>query len=234
MGRTGALRPKQMKTVVVGGHTRNIGKTSVMAALIQGLQCLDWTAVKITQYGHGICSRDGEPCGCAPTEHPFALSEEREARGHWDTCRYLVAGARRALWLRVRQGQLGEAFPALCEALGADNHVVIESNSILGLLRPAVYLFVLDSSARDFKASAVRYLALADALVPIESRIDAAAWPGLDSGLFSDKPVFSVTSTRYASGDLCRFVWKKLGLRDADLVLAGSTSTTEKEQTCPR
>jgi hypothetical protein len=223
-----------MNTVVVGGHTRNIGKTSVMAGLIHALRCLDWTAVKITQYGHGICSRDGEPCGCAPTEHAFVLSEEQDARGRWDTCRYLAAGARRALWLRVRQGQLEEAFPALREALASDDHVVIESNSILGLLRPAVYLVVLDSSARDFKTSALRYLALADALLPIESRIDAAAWPGLDTGLFRDKPVFSVTSSRPASGELCRFVWKKLGLRDADLVLAGSTSTTKKERTCPR
>jgi hypothetical protein len=223
-----------MKTVVVGGHTRNIGKTSVMAALIHGLQCLDWTAVKITQYGHGICSRDGEPCGCAPTEHPFVLSEEGDSRGRWDTCRYLAAGARRALWLRVRQGQLAEAFPALCEALVANDYVVIESNSIVDLFRPTAYLVVLDCSVRDFKASARRHLALADALVPIESRIDAAAWPGLDPRLLRDKPVFSATSSRYASPDLCRFVWKKLGLPDHDLVLAGSTPTTEKEQTCPR
>jgi len=205
-----------------------------MAALIHGLRCLDWTAVKITQYGHGLCSRDGEPCGCEPTEHPFVLSEEQDARGRWDTCRYLAAGAQRALWLRVRQGQLAEAFPALRAALGADDHVVIESNSILGFLRPAVYLVVLDGSARDFKASALRYLALADALVSVESRIDAAAWPGLDSRLVSNKPVFPVTSTRYTSADLSRFVWKKLGLPDDHLVLAGSTCTTEKEQTCPR
>ena len=223
-----------MKIVVVGGHARNIGKTSVMAALIQGLQGLAWTAVKITQYGHGICSRDGEPCGCAPTEHPFVLSEEDDARGRGDTCRYLAAGARRSLWLRVRQGQLAEAFPALWEALGADDHVMIESNSILGLLRPAVYLVVLDSSVRDFKPSARRYVGLADALVTVESRIDAAAWPGLDPRLLSDKPVFSVSPSRYASTDFYRFVWTRLGLQDDDLVLAGPTSATEREQKCPR
>jgi hypothetical protein len=228
------LRVQEMNAVVIGGHTRNIGKTSVMTALINGLRCLDWTAVKITQYGHGICSRDGEPCGCAPREHPFVLSEEGDARGRWDTCRYLAAGARRSLWLRVRQGQLAEAFPALCEALGADDHVMMESNSIMGLLRPAVYLLVVDSSARDFKATARHYLALADALVPVESRIDAAAWTGLDSRLWSEKPVFPVTPSKYASPDLCRFVWKKLGLRDVDLVSAGLTSTARKEQTCPR
>jgi len=207
-----------MKTVVVGGHTRNIGKTSVMAALIHGLRWLDWTAVKITQYGHGVCSRDGEPCGCAPTQHPFVLSEEQDACGGGDTCRYLAAGARRALWLRVRQGQLAEAFPALREALGGENYVIMESNSILELLTPVVYVVVLDSSARDFKASALRYLARADALVPVESRCDPAAWPGLDCRLFNEKPLFPVAPGKYASPNLHRFVCNKLGLKDADWV----------------
>lgn len=224
----------KMKTVVVGGHTRNIGKTAVMVGLIHGLRGLDWMAVKITQYGHGVCSRDAEPCGCAPQQHPFVLSEEQDARGRGDTCRYLAAGARRALWLRVRQGQLGEAFPTFCEALGGANYVVVESNSILEFLRPAVYLAVLDSSARDFKASALRYVAAADALVPVESRFDPAVWPGLDPRLLNAKPVFPVVPPRYESPDLCRFVRNKLGLGDADQLSPGSTYVAEKETTCPR
>lgn len=223
-----------MKTVVVGGHTRNIGKTSVMAGLIRGLRWLEWTAVKITQYGHGVCSQDGEPCGCAPSEHPFVLSEEQDASGRGDTCRYLAAGARRALWLRVRQGQLAEAVPTLSAALGGDNYVIMESNSILGFLRPVVYLAVLDSGARDFKASALRYLALADGLVAAELRFDATAWPGFDHRLFYEKPLFPLISRMYASPDLCRFVCDKLGLRDGYWVSVDVTPATEKEQKCPR
>src|SRR3954470_7194979 len=61
--------------VVVGGHSRNIGKTSVVAGLIRKLRDRKWTAVKITQYGHGVCANEGKACDCAPTEpeHPFAL-----------------------------------------------------------------------------------------------------------------------------------------------------------------
>ena len=54
-----------MSLVVVGGHSRNIGKTSVAAGLIAALPHYNWTAMKITQHGHGICSAAGEPCGCA-------------------------------------------------------------------------------------------------------------------------------------------------------------------------
>ena len=63
--------------VVVGGHSRNVGKTSVTAGIIRALPDFHWTAVKITQYGHGICSAEGESCECAVnSEHPYALSEE--------------------------------------------------------------------------------------------------------------------------------------------------------------
>ncbi len=200
----------QMKTVVVGGHSRNIGKTSVMASVIRALPFLDWTAVKITQYGHGICSRDGEPCGCAPEAHPFALAEEKDARGRGDTCRFLAAGARRALWVRVRQGQLATAFPSLARALRGAEYAIIESNSILEFLEPDLYLVVLDPARRDFKDSTRRFFIRADALVAIEPLRRARAWPGLDSAVFEGKPVFQVSRRDYFSPDLCRFVCDKL------------------------
>ena len=47
-----------MAIVVIGGHSRSVGKTSVVAGLIAALPELNWTALKITQFGHGICSAD--------------------------------------------------------------------------------------------------------------------------------------------------------------------------------
>ncbi len=203
-----------MKTVVIGGHTRNIGKTSVMARLIRELKHLGWTAVKITQYGHGICSLDGEPCGCAPQEHPFELTEERDAAGRGDTCRFLAAGAARSLWLRVRQGQLGDALPLLHQALEPADYVMMESNSILEYIEPTLYLVVLDSTRHDFKSSARQFLERADALVVIESGFDPRAWQLLDHRSFESKPVFPVASDSYWSRKLSRFVREKLRLFD--------------------
>ena len=71
-----------MAIVVVGGHTRNIGKTSVMAGLIAAMPEKHWTAFKITQFGHGVCSANGEPCDCETADHTIAVSEERGA-GKW-------------------------------------------------------------------------------------------------------------------------------------------------------
>jgi len=99
-----------MAVVVIGGHTRNIGKTSVMAGLLRALPQLQFTAIKITQYGHGICSANGEPCDCVTADHSLAVSEERDPASGTDTSRYLAAGAVRSLWVRTRQGQLAEAM----------------------------------------------------------------------------------------------------------------------------
>ena len=78
-----------MKMIMVGGHTRNIGKTSVIEGIIRALPEMNWTAVKVTQFGHGVCSINGEACDCAVTEHRFSISEERKEDSGTDTARFL-------------------------------------------------------------------------------------------------------------------------------------------------
>src|SRR5438309_4280401 len=125
-----------MAIVVIGGHSRNVGKTSVVAGLISALREFDWTAVKITQYGHGICSANGEACDCATGDHSWAISEERDRSGESDTSRFLVAGALRAYWVRTEQARLAEAMPSLRQRIEGASNVIIESNSVLKFLRP--------------------------------------------------------------------------------------------------
>src|SRR5579859_5699746 len=204
-----------MTTVVIGGHSRNIGKTSVMAELIRRVRPPEWAAVKITQYGHGVCSLDGEPCSCDPGEHGFVLSEERERKGRGDTCRFLQGGAPRSVWFRVRQGQLDRALPALMRALRREKWVMIESNSILGHMNPALYLFVLDPSRSDFKASARKYLERSDALITIGPARRKPSWPNVDAGILHSKPVFQLAAPDQLSAELIGFVRHKLGLDEA-------------------
>lgn len=174
--------------LVVGGHTRNIGKTSLVVDLIRTLPEAKWTAVKITQYGHGVCSINGEHCGCAPAEHAFSVSEETDRSGGSDTSRFLLAGAARAYWVRTKQGQLATAMPRMRETLRDSENVIVESNSLLGFIRPRLYLVVLDPRERDFKESAQRYLDLADAFVLRGST--PMDWPGIPGALIRSKPAF--------------------------------------------
>jgi hypothetical protein len=163
-----------MSIVVVGGHSRNIGKTSVVAGLIAAMPERQWTAIKITQYGHGVCSVNGESCGCAVDEHTTAISEERDRSGESDTSRFLVSGAARALWVRTKQGYLAEAMPELRKRIADAGNVIMESNSVLRFLRPDLYLTVLDYETADFKNSARDYLDQADAVILHVAKISMA------------------------------------------------------------
>ena len=129
-----------MAVVVVGGHSRNIGKTSLAAGLIAAFPECGWAAVKITQYGHGICSINGRACGCAAEEHRYALLEEKSREGRTDSSRFLVAGARRSLWLRTKQGQLDRAMPQLKPILETEQFVIMESNSVLEFISPTSWI----------------------------------------------------------------------------------------------
>src|SRR4051794_25330443 len=154
-----------MATVVVGGHSRDVGKTSVMAAIIARLPGMRWTAIKITQFGHGFCTANGEPCDCQTDEHTVAVSEERNPASGTDSARYLAAGAARSFWVRTRIGNLAAALPRLRKEMAAAENVILESNSILGFVRPDLYLSVVDPATADFKDSARLFLDRADALL---------------------------------------------------------------------
>jgi molybdopterin-guanine dinucleotide biosynthesis protein len=194
-----------MSIVVIGGHSRNIGKTSVVAGLIAALPQMNWTAVKITQYGHGICSANGEACDCVTDDHALALTEERSRTSGTDTARYLAAGARQSWWVRTRQGQLAEAMPRLRKLVAEAENVILESNSVLRFLRPDVFVSVVDPSVVDFKPSAQRYLDRADAIVLPEGT-SLAAWPGVSPALLARARHFPFQGTEYCPPALVQFV----------------------------
>ena len=194
-----------MKLVVVGGHSRNIGKTAVAAAIIAATRELGWTALKVTQYGHNLCSQDGQSCECAPEnpDHPFAINREENRDGRTDTSRFLTAGAAEAFWVRTPVGRLAEAMPAIRGLMEGKAYVIAESNSLLRFLRPDVYLVVLDGDTTDFKASARENLDRADAFVQVEGR---GSWEGVASSLIDRRPVFGVCRGSYSTEEMVEFV----------------------------
>ncbi len=200
-----------MATIVIGGHSRSVGKTSVVAGLISALPEFDWTAVKITQYGHGICSASGRCCDCATPDHSWAISEERDQSGKSDTSRFVLAGAGRALWVRTEQGRLAEAMPSLQRKLQGSPHVIIESNSVLKFLRPDLYIPVLDPATADFKNSAREFLDRANAVIlHIQNGGGEPAWQSVSLQPVAQRALFKINPPPYVTAEIVDFVRKKL------------------------
>ncbi len=174
--------------VVVGGHSRKIGKTSVVAAIIRETRDLDWTAVKITRHGHG------EP----------SLTEEINPAATGDSARYLTAGARRSYLLRAGEGRLADALPTLREVLQSSRNAILESNSVLEFFRPDLFLVVLDYAVPDFKESTRRFVGRADAFALLNGGLAPPAWAGLVP--FDTRPVFRVQPPEYVRPELIGLV----------------------------
>jgi hypothetical protein len=196
--------------VVVGGHSRSVGKTSVVAGLIAALPEYEWTAFKITQYGHGICSQNGESCHCATDDHSWAISEEKNRAGDSDTSRFLAAGAAHAWWVRTEQGRLAEALPTIRRKLAEAENAILESNSILKFVKPDLYLTVLDPATADFKRSAQEFLDRADAVILHETK--SGAWSGVSLKPVATRPTFPMKPPQYVTAELVNFVRDGLGV----------------------
>ena len=139
-----ALPPKPepgaafMAIVVIGGHSRSVGKTSVVAGLIAALPEYDWTAVKITQYGHGVCSANGEPCHCATGDHSlgdFGREGSHRRVGHFSLSGWRARRGRGGC-APSRDGWRRPCRPLRQQARGVARNVILESNSMLKFLRP--------------------------------------------------------------------------------------------------
>ena len=199
----GKERSSRWRVIVIDGHTRGIGKTQLVCDVIAAFPGASWIAGKITQYGHGVCARNGENCDCAPNEHVCALDWELHDDTGTDSARFLAAGARRSFWLRTKQGFLAEGLPLLRAAVmeaqtssyGELPTLILESNSLLQFLKPSLYFAVVDPSKEDFKDSARAALNRADALVlrcsATAFSAAAPAWAQLPSRLLRDKPSVS-------------------------------------------
>jgi hypothetical protein len=222
---------QRWRVIVVGGHTRSIGKTQLVCDVISAFPEAQWVAGKITQYGHGVCAQNGENCDCAPDEHICAVSWEIRADSGTDSARFLAAGAQRSFWLRTKQGFLAEGMPLLRTALreaaanndGGIANLILESNTLLQFVKPSLYLMVLDPAKADFKESARLQMDRASAFVlrnilpeGSEGGVGPMAWTGVPLQLLGRKPRFLQREGEILPATLAATVGLILTGRDAD------------------
>jgi hypothetical protein len=145
--------------VVVGGTSKDIGKTALVCAIIAALREFSWTAVKIT--GHDYESPSAHAGVAASPKR--TIREERIPGIATDTARYLAAGARRAL-LVTRDGAT-PPIEEIRQALGSDRNIIFESNRIVDVLRPDLCIALMGGASTQPKESFSRLLRVADLLV---------------------------------------------------------------------
>lgn len=189
-----------MTTIVIGGHSRKVGKTSLTAALIKALDSYSWTAAKISSHWH-----EDPPEGTSCVIH-----EEQTAGDTSDSARFLAAGAARSYWIRVREEQIERSFTALRPILQASPFVIIEGNCILRLIQPDLFIMVLKADVKDFKESARGILRRANAVVLVEGGPVSPSWMEFVRGQLTGIPVFATSEAAVLPPGLLELVRSRL------------------------
>lgn len=179
-----------MAILVVGGQTKGVGKTSVVAGLIAALPERRWVAFKIS-----LARPEDE------FEGAIQVREELDKGPGTDSARFLAAGAARSFWVRARREDLAEAIARIRPEIEAAENAVIESNSAMEFLQPDLYLSVIDPEAKDFKESAMRLLERADAVLVPEDGLGR-----VDLGV----PVLAMRPPLYVTAEIVEFVRGRL------------------------
>jgi hypothetical protein len=184
-----------MPFIVVGGQTKDIGKTTLVCNIIAAFADCSWTAMKLTTHAH-------KPLHCELLNQPEGRSIWREtSRGDdSDTARFLEAGAKEAYLIESPVERLSSACDWLLSRQGRQGHVIVESSSAAEFLSPDLFLILIHAGAANFKKSAIDQLSRADVFVrrgneaelsigisqPVKGKpVFEARLRGLDPGLHS-------------------------------------------------
>ncbi len=195
-----------MTTIVVGGHSRNVGKTSVVTAIIAAWPQYSWTAIKMSSHWHN----EGTSSDRNTKLETCRVDEECDHNADTDTGRFLAAGASRSFWIRIRDGRMEDALPRLLPVLNSNPYVIIESNGIVRHMQPSLYLMVHRYDVEDYKDSARETIRYADAIVAVNYRRTAPSWKGISSDIVSGIPIFPVPDPRVLPQDLMEFIRLRL------------------------
>jgi hypothetical protein len=155
-----------MSTIIVSGHARKVGKTSVVAGLIHAFSECPWVALKVSTHGHFKASFTED----------LVIHEEKYPGQESDSARFLAAGARRSFWIQMQECGMESALPQLQPILQSSPFVIIEGNNILKHASADIHIMVVNCNVVEIKDSARRLLQHLDILLVINSKPSLPSW----------------------------------------------------------
>ena len=172
-----------MALIMVGGQTKNVGKTTLICNIIAAFPRVRWTAVKITNHLHAP-----QHCEMVETGDGWTIWKQNSTKDHSDTARFLTSGANRGLLVQSRESCLKEACASLQSELASASTVIVESASAAEFLDPTLLLVLLDPAQSDFKQSARQQFERADAFI-----VRSANFEVIEQIDCTKKPVFAAS-----------------------------------------
>ncbi len=152
------------KLIIVGGATRNVGKTSYVMALIKRY-CTDYQVVglKIKTLRNGDEAFHGT--NHSPLIGDYKIARETNIWGQEDTSKMLQSGAKQAFKIKTYHHSLAEAFSEFLTKISDDSLLIIESNALREIVRPDIFIMIKHKKSDEMKPAALAVEKLADIIV---------------------------------------------------------------------
>jgi hypothetical protein len=155
-----------MSTIIVSGHARKAGKTSVVTGLIHTFSEYQWIALKVSTHWHSKSS----------SVEDLVIHEEKNSGQESDSSRFLAAGARRSFWVQMQERGMESALPQLKQILQSGPFVIIEGNNIHKHVSADIHIMVVNCNVAEIKESARCLFHHLDILLIINSRSSLPSW----------------------------------------------------------
>jgi len=127
--------------IIIGGSSRNVGKTTLVLALIKKYaKTAAITGLKVTSMRPGEEKFHGSHLNLKPEE--FTIVEENNIHSNKDTARMLEAGARKVYYIETPDRLLREAIESFMHMHLNGNPIVCESRSLRSAVVPGLFILL--------------------------------------------------------------------------------------------
>ena len=160
---------KYKQILLIGGATRNVGKTTFSCSVIKnnskqntiiGLKIK--TLYKGDDFFHGNDRN--------PLKGNYRIIEEFDKNGNEDTMRMLDAGAKKVFRIKVKSEFIKEAFDELFQQIPENSFILCESNSLRKVIEPTLFLMIKHDNSNEMKPSAKKLEPLVDKIIFTDGR----------------------------------------------------------------
>jgi molybdopterin-guanine dinucleotide biosynthesis protein len=160
----GRIYSRMPKIVAIAGIASNVGKTTLVCALLDRLQ--GWEAIKVTKGHYRSCGKDPHACCVSHllSDRPLVMSERRatDVPGK-DTGRYWSSGAANVHWVVATKQGVDDGIREALGRVSADAPgVIVEGTGLLRSLAVDLSVMVAPNEPRELKASAAGVISAVD------------------------------------------------------------------------
>jgi len=155
---------KQNKILLIGGATRNVGKTTFTCSIIKNMSkqhnIIGLKIKTIYEDDNFFHGKDRNPL-----KGNYIIIEEHDKTGNEDSMKMLKAGAKKVFRIKAKNNYLKDAFNEFLKQISNNNFIICESNSLRSVVEPTIFLMIKHKNKNDIKPSAKKLEHLANKII---------------------------------------------------------------------